>query len=63
MMGEEQVAEKMSEYEKTPEAQEYLKSEFPQTEEKETKMTSSTSLTSDPIAGFMDVLMKGPQAA
>lgn len=63
MMGEEQVTEKMSEYEKTPEAQKYLKSEFPQTEEKGTKMTSSTSLTSDPIAGFMDVLMKGPQAA
>jgi len=55
--------EKMAEYERTPEAQEYLKSEFPETEETEEKTPSSTSLISDPVVGFMDMLIKGPQAA
>ena len=63
MIGKDEMIEKMGQYEKTPEAQEYLKSEFPESEETENKTTSSTSLTSDPITGFMDVLIKGPQAA
>ncbi len=63
MIGKDEMIEKMAEYERTPEAQEYLKSEFPEPEETELKTTPSTSLTSDPIAGFMDILIKGPQAA
>ena len=63
MIGKEEMLEKMAQYEKTPEAQEYLESEFPKSEETEEKTTSSTSPISDPIAGFMDILIKGPQAA
>ncbi len=63
MIGKDEMMEKMAEYERTPEAQEYLKSEFPEPEETESKTTSSTSLMSDPVAGFMDILIKGPQAA
>lgn len=63
MIGKDEMMEKMAEYERTPKAQEYLKSEFPETEETEEKTSSSTSLISDPVAGFMDVLIKGPQAA
>ena len=63
MIGKDEMLEKMAQYEKTPEAQEYLKSEFPQSEETDEKTTSSTSLISDPIAGFMDILIKGPQVA
>ncbi len=63
MICKEEMLEKMAQYEKTPEAQEYLESEFPKSEETEEKTTSSKSPISDPIAGFLDILIKGPQAA
>ena len=63
-MSDEEIISKMKNYEKTPQAQEYLQDDIPKTTEdsSDSDMKLGTQKV-NPMAGFFDVLMKGPQAA
>lgn len=63
-MSDEEIISKMKNYEKTPQAQEYLQDDIPKpTEDSSDSDMKLGTQKVNPMAGFFDVLMKGPQAA